>query len=503
MALSWKQITAEHVLEAIQRYAVHPERYTQAKHTFLVYEGHDYPAKAVRGLAYEVCYGEKISQDAFTGGKETARFFERLGFTVRTGGDAADTHVTIMSPSKSIRQVKRRHFDKVTQKNALQALLQRRFGIVITEKVFDWLRVPSLAQFDPLYHQLYAALQQYRGYENFIQPGRRLPVDFFVESLNLIIEYDEDQHFSRARQLTLESYPSDLCPGYSIDEWMGACVSVKAADNDPPSRDETRAFYDAVRDIEIPRRGVRLMRLRHGNADWEAPDAEEVLLKILQPYLPVAASTPIATESTNRALDYGIDWRAMEVEFQRIRLNYLKWCCLFTPPQDEVIRGCGAGEQYWLLESAYGRSFTVSPAGLGAVYVGAGKGCIGLPPACFTHTPELDAETQYLKSSLRRRTQAVKDTATHLLDVGNLSGAWDILLEYWWLKLGMHEYAHDVAYQVGYEGKAIQVNDLILTDGDVSEYDPSTTGPGTFYSAATPAFSPAWDDLEPFCLLCL
>jgi len=52
-------------------------------------------------------------------------------------------------------------------------------------------------------------LRDYRGHDGFIQPGRRLTVDFHVEALNLVIEYDEDQHFGKARQLTLESYPDN------------------------------------------------------------------------------------------------------------------------------------------------------------------------------------------------------------------------------------------------------------------------------------------------------
>lgn len=465
MPRNWQGITADHVVEAIRRYDEHPERYSRARHTFVLYDGKRYPAKAIRGIAYQVCFGETISQEAFTGGQETARFFQRLKFSVVSGSSAPSS----LTPGGGVRPHRKRrpgrHLDPVTQKNALQALLQKHFRIVIAEKGFDWLRVPRPEAFDPLYTRLLAVLRDHRGHDGFIQPGRRLTVDFHVETLNLVIEYDEDQHFSQARQLALESYPEDLPLGFSPAEWRDACIQVRAADSDPPSRDETRAFYDAVRDIEVPRHGMSLLRIRHGAVDWEGPDAEKALLEMLKPYRPTDDTT---TPSARLSSDLGdrTRWRELEIEFQRIRLNYLKWFFHFTPPKSQIIPGCGEGDGFLLLESDYGRSFTAFPCGLGSVYVGAGKGCICLPRECFSHVPQLDEETRYLKGSLQRRTQTAREEIIRLLDMGNLDDAWQMLFEYWWIKLGLHEYAHDVAYEVrpdGDELPALGLRDYLLT----------------------------------------
>jgi len=154
MPRDWREITAAHVMEAIRRYDEHPERYTKARHTSIIHEGKEYPAKAIRGIAYEVCFRERLSQEASSGGQETARFFRRLGFTVVTGSD--------LSPSPSGRGEHRhpgpprsgRRLDRVTQKTALQRLLQKRFGTVVSEGALEWLRVPRPEELDPLYTRL-------------------------------------------------------------------------------------------------------------------------------------------------------------------------------------------------------------------------------------------------------------------------------------------------------------------------------------------------------------
>lgn len=176
----------------------------------------------------------------------------------------------------------KRDLDVVRQKNALQALLQRRFGVVISEKAFDWLRVPGQNQFDGRYSRIAEALHEHRGAQEFFKRGTRLIADFFVEALNLVIEYDERQHFTRPRRITLDHYPSDLAVGFSVAEWQQACDQTRAVDSDA-KRDETRVFYDTVRDFEIIRHGLKIIRIRHGALDWEGPEAGAALTALLSP----------------------------------------------------------------------------------------------------------------------------------------------------------------------------------------------------------------------------
>lgn len=268
---SWEQVTKEHVVAAIRLYEQQPDRYSRSRSTFLVFEENEYPAKAIRGIAYALCHGEDVNSEEYAGGMETMRFFTRLGFHVLHTNRASTTQAQIPPISRK-RQRSPRTLDKRRQKHALQRLLQQ-YGVLVTEMTFSWLRVPSFADMDADYRRIYDALCSYRGHADFIAPGLSLAVDMYVESLGLIIEYDEDQHFSQARYLALNAYPDQFSAGFSRDAWMAACATVQATDNAPVTRDETRAFYDTVRDFEVTRRGFRLIRLRHGEIDWEANDA--------------------------------------------------------------------------------------------------------------------------------------------------------------------------------------------------------------------------------------
>lgn len=447
MQRQWDKISREHVLDALKRYDQNPDAYTKAKHTFLIHDGKSYPAKAIRGIAYQICFGEKISQDAFTGGKETARFLARLGFEVKTGGvGAKPVEVTLKPQPAKPRRGGR--LDRAGQKNALEAILQKRFGVVLREKTFEWLRVPpSPGSFDQTYRRIYDSLCAHRGFKEFAKFGRRLQADFYVESLNLIIEYDENQHFSRARHIALQSYPVDLAVSFSVKDWMVWCEQINAADNQPPDRDEARAFYDAVRDIEIPRQGMQILRVRHGEVDWESVDAETKLVAMLRPFMPAhaQAAPPFAGDP--------LGWRKLEIEFQRIRLNYMKWFFYFTPPEVDPTGRCGPGESFRLFNAHNGTGFAVFPCGLGSVYVGGGKGCVRLPNTCFppelcmTKETDMTKETKYLKESLDRLTKQAKVDMIARLRDGDSGATWRMLLEYWWLKLGLHEFAYDVTYQ--------------------------------------------------------
>lgn len=48
-----------------------------------------------------------------------------------------------------------------------------------------------------------------------------------------------------------------------------------------PFRDETRAFYDSVRDIEAYGHGYRLIRIMHGQFDFSREDAKSYLLELI------------------------------------------------------------------------------------------------------------------------------------------------------------------------------------------------------------------------------
>ena len=176
------------------------------------------------------------------------------------------------------RQIKR---TPKTQKEAIQRLLQEQYGYIEKEKKFEWLKTPNMDQLPKEYLPIVEALSQYRNQTGFQKSKRKLSCDFFLEEHKLIIEYDERQHFSKARQITLENYPADVNLYFSKSDWISACEKINAKDNDPIDRDEKRAFYDTLRDIEAARHGYKLVRIKHGDIDWEADKAEIYFNKLI------------------------------------------------------------------------------------------------------------------------------------------------------------------------------------------------------------------------------
>ena len=63
------------------------------------------------------------------------------------------------------------------------------------------------------------------------------------------MEFDETQHFTAPRAITLRGLPSNQAVGFSAERWIALCGSTNARDNDPPYRDEQRAWYDVLRDV--------------------------------------------------------------------------------------------------------------------------------------------------------------------------------------------------------------------------------------------------------------
>ena len=296
-------ITREDVIKAIEIFYNENPKYPSAKSTFLIYNEKKLPAKHIRGIAYKVVYGEEISKSDFRGGIETVRFFERLGFEMfytgiskrierKTAIDQKQSKSKTQNKvetmqSKLIKCEKQLSVNKIKipskavieQKNALQLLLNRMFnGDVVCEKTFPWLKTPEIIE--GVYQELYKSISEYRGDKTFAKRSVKLRCDFVCESQKLIIEYDERQHFSEPRKLSLLSYLNiSVC--FDRKMWIQTCNDINAKTKNPVNRDEIRAYYDSVRDIEASNNGYRLVRIMHGQIDFESVGAEERLKTLL------------------------------------------------------------------------------------------------------------------------------------------------------------------------------------------------------------------------------
>ena len=282
----WDNIIASDVKKAIELFDRTNKIYPEPRNTFLIYNDKKYPAKHIRGLAYFIANKKEILKSEYSGGQETATFFKKLGFTVQYKKDTIKPTGKRNTTPKLIEQTEPRKsitqkLNVVSQKNAIQLLLQKHFGHIETEKKFDWLKTPNQESLSKEYSQIVKALSEYRNQNGFKKSNYQLLCDIVLEDHKLIIEYDENQHFSKAREITLLNYPSAINLNFSKEIWINACRKINAKDNSPIDRDEKRAFYDTVRDIEAFRHGYKLVRIKHGVIDWEADGAERHLKQIV------------------------------------------------------------------------------------------------------------------------------------------------------------------------------------------------------------------------------
>jgi very-short-patch-repair endonuclease len=111
---------------------------------------------------------------------------------------------------------------------------------------------------------------------SLIRGRNNLPLafDYYIPKLNVVIEFDERQHFTPLRAVSLRAYPYDAILGFDKLRWMQLSEQIRAGDNSPLWRDEQRAFYDAIRDIMVPRIGLRpVIRIFEEDVNWEKSNA--------------------------------------------------------------------------------------------------------------------------------------------------------------------------------------------------------------------------------------
>jgi hypothetical protein len=286
VTIDWSRVLKSHIKEACRRYDAEENRPTHpARTTFLILDGEQYPAKFIRGLAYKIATGHKLSSDT------------------------------------------------QKQKNALKNILEQLFGQVYTEATFDWLVVPDQSSMNDVLSGMHEALVTFRGYENFSTPGWKLQCDFFIPSENLIIEYDERQHFTEPRAISFGFYPENISFGFDIDYWKDECIRIKANDPDKkdPPRDEKRAFYDSVRDMFATRDGMTLIRIKHGDYDWESESGKRMMDDLI--------NNPTAKAHTSNIDEIDVDETIEQIacDLAKCQEAYRRWAGGFES-HEEVIR---------------------------------------------------------------------------------------------------------------------------------------------------------------------
>ena len=122
--------------------------------------------------------------------------------------------------------------------------------------------------------QIRAALGDWRGHRDFIKSAQVPPCDFYISDPPFILEFDESQHFSRPRLVTLSLYAAEINIGFSLERWKELCREINAQDDTPIDRDERRAWYDTLRDLVPNLHGFKpTVRLYAGEHPWCSFDA--------------------------------------------------------------------------------------------------------------------------------------------------------------------------------------------------------------------------------------
>ena len=300
MAIDWKLVTSAHVELACDDCDAGDKPASPSRNTFLLARGSRYPAKFIRGRAYRIATGNELDPNRdYSGGQETVRFLVERGFAVEYRGE---THLpgSVLPHKGNSKPSRRPHQDPASprfQKATLERLLRERDGGLQTEARFPWLTVPPLTAQGGVLAGIWRELSHHRGYVGFATAGFSPACDYYLPADNLVLEYDERQHFTIPRALSLAMYPSDMAFGFDRESWIRSCERIDAHDPSPEYRDEQRAYYDAVRDVLAAENGVRLVRVRHGDQDWADPSASQKLRRLLdepssRPILSTAAESP-------------------------------------------------------------------------------------------------------------------------------------------------------------------------------------------------------------------
>lgn len=302
----WDKISREDVIKAIEQFKKEKTNYANSSTTYLIYDNIVYPGKQIRRMAYYITFG--IEPEHFYGGKNTIDFYENLGFktywtkrdktipeyesqilemkdkTIKKSDNnclnTISTSGTMLKTSNSEQKIKIPSHNMKQQKKCIQNLLSDLFLKVETEKKYDWAKTPRE---EKIYADIIANLEELSGTRMFAYKKCKLAFDFVCENQKMIIEYDERQHFTKQRKIALMSYPSDINLYYNRELWIKACddINAKMEKENSLFRDETRAFYDSVRDIEAYRHGYKLIRIMHGQFDFARENAKEYFLELM------------------------------------------------------------------------------------------------------------------------------------------------------------------------------------------------------------------------------
>ena len=254
-----RNINQSHIVKAIReidRNGVPKGR--KSRKFQLFHNGKNYPPKYVISLANKYATGVELEPMEFSGGQETNSFLEKLGF--RVVGFSRSKVLVRRSRKKTEKREGSRHDERCSEcKKTIERMLRKIYREVKANFRFDAGTKPEDYEESPFYPELrkiFLELQNHRGHRDFVRSQTLPRCDFFVPNPRFIVEFDESQHFTACRKIALSNYPEGLKLGFDREKWIKLCEGIDAKDNNPPYRDEQRAWYDTLRDFVPTTKGL-------------------------------------------------------------------------------------------------------------------------------------------------------------------------------------------------------------------------------------------------------
>ena len=131
-------------------------------------------------------------------------------------------------------------------------------------------------------------------------------------------------------------------------------------------------------------------------------------------------------------------WRHFELDLQEIKLAYLNWAIGYArepKPEHRHLFLWDHQEDFCIINSRYGRSFSISPFGIGV------RGVPRIKPKKIPRG--LDEIDIGLIARLTGNTRRIRSAVATALESGSLNDARQMVLNFYWLKLGAHELLFD------------------------------------------------------------
>jgi hypothetical protein len=269
-------ITREHIIQAINEIRKNgvPKGRESRKYD-LEYEHSYYPPKYAVALANKYANGEILSFQLFNGGYEANSFLQARGFSIFSKNMKSNKTTRLIENSRRNQNGNTisTHAERCPAcKENIHNLLIKLYGYVeknkslaLGSRLEDYKESPAY----PVLERIYKALQEYRGHVDFVNTDKLPRCDFFISDPATIVEYDERQHFTKAREISLSLYPEEIRTQFDIGKWKDRCRCIIAEDKSPVYRDEQRAWYDTLRDFAPELLGIQpTIRILDKEKNW-------------------------------------------------------------------------------------------------------------------------------------------------------------------------------------------------------------------------------------------